>query len=50
LEILQEQIEYFSSLGTVSVLGDIDGRVGIEKDFIVSDAFDKVLLDDIDFL
>ena len=33
-EILQEQIEYFSSLGTVSVLGDIDGRVGIEKDFI----------------
>ena len=49
-EILQEQIEYFSSLGTVSVLGDIDGRVGIEKDFIVSDTFDKELLDDIDFL
>jgi hypothetical protein len=26
---LQEHIEHFSALGTVSVIGDINGRVGI---------------------
>ena len=49
-EILQKQIEYVSSLGTVSVLGDINGWVVTEKDFIFSDVLDKQLLNDIKFL
>ena len=49
-DILQEQIEHFSSQGTVSIIGDLNGRVEIEKDYIVSDVLDKHLLDDIQFL
>ena len=37
-------------MGTVSVTGDLNGRVGTEKDCIVSDIFNKLLLDAIEFL
>ena len=50
LKYIKNKSNIYYLLGTVSVLGDINGRVGIEKDFIVSDALDKELLDDIDFL
>jgi hypothetical protein len=36
-DVLQEHIEHFSALGTVSIIGDINGRVGIESDFILDD-------------
>ncbi|VDI50111.1 Hypothetical predicted protein, partial [Mytilus galloprovincialis] len=49
-DVLQEQIELFATLGTVSVIGDLNGRVGIEPDFIVEDTLDKHLLDTIDFI
>ena len=37
-------------MGTVSVTGDLNDRVGTEKDCIVSHILNKLLLDDIEFL
>ena len=41
LDVLQEHIEHFSDLGTVCVIGDINGRVGIESDSILDDILDE---------
>lgn len=49
-DVLQEHIEHFSALGTVSVIGDINGRVGIESDFILDDILDENLQDNINFI
>ena len=49
-DVLHEQIEYFMNLGTVSVIGDLNGRVGVESDFIVKDILDKHLHGDLNFL
>ena len=45
LDVLQEHIEHFSDLGTVCVIGDINGRVGIESDSILDDILDENLQD-----
>ena len=42
-DVLQERIEHFSALGTVSVIGYINGVVGIESDFILDDILDENL-------
>ncbi|VDI64106.1 Hypothetical predicted protein [Mytilus galloprovincialis] len=49
-DVLQEQIEHFSNLGTVAVIGDLNGRVGREKDFIEGDSLNKQLIDNIQFV
>ena len=49
-DVLQEHIEHFSALETVSVIGDINGRVGIESDFILDDILDENLQDNINFI
>jgi hypothetical protein len=36
--------------GTVSVIGDINGRVGIESDSILDDILDENLQDNINFI
>jgi hypothetical protein len=46
-DVLQEHIEHVSALGTVSVIDDINGRVGIESDFILDDILDENLQDNI---
>lgn len=43
-------IELFSNIGTVTVIGDLNGRVGLEPDFIIGDAIDKQLQDNISFI
>jgi hypothetical protein len=40
-EILQEQIEYFWTLGTVSVTGDLNGRVVILQPFLLLKVLSK---------
>jgi hypothetical protein len=49
-DVLQEHIEHVSAWGTVSVIGDINGRVGIESDFILDDILDENLQDNINFI
>ena len=49
-DVVQQHIERFSALGTVSVIGDINGRVGIESDFILDDILDENLQDNINFI
>jgi hypothetical protein len=49
-DVLQEQVEIFNALGTVSVIGDLNGRVGLEPDYIPDDALDKQLLHNISFI
>jgi hypothetical protein len=49
-DVLQEQVEIFNTLGTVSVIGDLNGRVGLEPDYIPDDTLDKQLLDNISFI
>jgi hypothetical protein len=49
-DVVQEHIERFSALGTVSVIGDINGRVGIESDSILDDILDENLQDNINFI
>ena len=49
-DVLQEQVEIFNALGTVSVIGDLNGQVGLEPDYIPDDALDKQLLDNISFI
>ena len=49
-DVLQEQVEIFNALGTVSVIGDLNGRVGLEPDYISDDTLDKQLLDNISFI
>lgn len=49
-DVLQEQVEIFNDLGTVSVIGDLNGRVGLESDYIPDDTLDKQLLDNISFI
>lgn len=49
-DVLQEQVEIFNALVTVSVIGDLNGRVGLEPDYIPDDALDKQLLDNISFI
>jgi len=48
--VIQEQIELFSDNGTVAVIGDLNGRVGIETDFISGEAIDAQLQDKISFI
>lgn len=36
-EVLQEQIEHYSVLGNIAVIGDLNGRIGLENDFIMQD-------------
>ena len=40
-DVLQEKIEMFSELGNIAVLGDLNGRVGTEPDFLVYDNPDR---------
>jgi hypothetical protein len=42
--------KFTTALGTVSVIGDINGRVGIESDFILDDILDENLQDNINFI
>ena len=49
-DVLQEQVEIFNTLDTVSVIGDLNGRVGLEPDYIPDDTLDKQLLDNISFI
>jgi hypothetical protein len=44
-DVLQEQVEIFNALGTVSVIGDLNGR-----DYIPDYALDQQLLDNISFI
>ena len=49
-DILHEQIEHFSNLGTVFVIGDLNGRVGLELDYIVDDILTEQLQNDVNFI
>ncbi|VDH98937.1 Hypothetical predicted protein [Mytilus galloprovincialis] len=49
-DILQENIEHYSTLGTVAVIGDLNGRVGLKADNIVNDTLDKELINSISFI
>ena len=49
-DVLQENIEHFSAYGTVSVIGDLNGRVGQDADFIVNDVLNNELRDNISFI
>ena len=45
LEVLQEQIEHYCVLGNTVVIGDLNGRIGKENDYIVDDIINKQLRD-----
>ncbi|VDI30527.1 Hypothetical predicted protein [Mytilus galloprovincialis] len=49
-DILQEQIESLYNIGTVAVLGDLNGRVGLKPDYLLNDFLDPLLLDNISFI
>ncbi|VDI50097.1 Hypothetical predicted protein [Mytilus galloprovincialis] len=49
-DILQEQIEYLYNIGTVAVLGDLNGRVGLKPDYLLNDFLDPLLQDTISFI
>jgi len=48
--VIQEQIELFTDNRTVAVIGDLNGRVGLETDFISGEAIDAQLQDNISFI
>jgi hypothetical protein len=49
LEVLQEQIEHYCVLGNTVVIGDLNGRIGKENDYmyIVDDIINKQLRDNL---
>ena len=48
-ELLQDDINFYSEYGTVSVVGDLNCRVGVKKDYIVLD--EQVIdIDDNDYV
>ena len=46
-DVLQEEIELYSVNGNVAVIGDLNGRVGKEPDFLRHDNLNKQLNDNI---
>ena len=42
-EVLQEQIEHYCVLGNTVVIGDLNGRIGKENDYIVDAIINKQL-------
>ncbi|XP_063447953.1 uncharacterized protein LOC134727502 [Mytilus trossulus] len=49
-DILQVQIESLYNIGTVAVLGDLNGRVGLKPDYLLNDFLDPLLQDNISFI
>ena len=46
-EVIEQQIEHYNSLGNIAVIGDLNGRIGSEKDFIQQDILDNHLRDNL---
>ena len=44
-EVLQEQIEHYCVLGNTVVIGDLNGRIGKDNDYIVDDIIINQLRD-----
>ena len=45
-KLLENDVDYFSNLGAVFIIGDMNGRVGLKNDFILNDQLKEFLDDD----
>ncbi|VDI55438.1 Hypothetical predicted protein [Mytilus galloprovincialis] len=48
--VFQQQIEIYSKLGNIAVIGDLSGRVGNEPDYLLQDGLNKKLMNKVDNL
>ena len=46
-EVIEQQIEHYNGLGNIAVIGDLNGRIGSERDFIEQDILDNHLRNNI---